>query len=193
MKVLEILLSQPTRDKGISPKAAARIDALKTRMTAYADKICDASTAPAAKEFLKAKLKDDLATLKQAIEENSIVSEAVMKLPLTTEDFELVKEMMSHPIPAGIAPIYIQDIIEDDELNAELYALEESDPGRDVRPLIAEWFRRVMPDQMSRFTGEERTLDQRMGVLSPIHGYDPKMYKGRNEIATNNNAFGRMN
>lgn len=118
------------------------------------------------------------------------LKEAVHKLPLTHDDFEMVKHIMSRPIPAVIAPIFISDVINDDELNDQLLSLEEFDPAMDVRPLIAEWFERVMPDQKYRFTGETREENQKKGLLSPIHGYDPKMYKGTNDPVTGN-AYGR--
>jgi hypothetical protein len=119
----------------------------------------------------------------------NVIAEAVTKLPLTQKDFDAVIEVMKRPIPAAVAPIYIQEIIEDDELNDQLFALEESDPGRDVRPLIADWFKRVMPDQMYRFTGEQVPENQKLGTFSPIHGYDPHMYKGTNDPITGN-AYG---
>lgn len=117
------------------------------------------------------------------------LTEAVTKLPLTHDDFELVKKVMEKPIPATIAPIYIQGIIEDDELNDQLASLEDTDPGLDVRPIIVEWFKRVMPDQMYRFTGDLPDMAQKNGVLSPIHGYDSRMYKGTNDPITGD-AYG---
>lgn len=117
------------------------------------------------------------------------LAEAVTKLPLTHDDFELVKKVMEKPIPATIAPIYIQGIIEDDELNDQLLSLEDTNPGLDVRPIIVEWFKRVMPDQMYRFTGDVPDMAQKNGVLSPIHGYDSKMYKGTNDPITGD-AYG---
>jgi len=117
------------------------------------------------------------------------LTEAVHKLPLTPKDFDLVKHLMERPIPAAVAPIYIMEIIEDDELNDQFRSLEESDPGRDVRPLIVDWFKRVMPDQMHRFGQETANDTLRKGTLSLIHGYDPKMYKGSNEPLTGD-AYG---
>lgn len=119
------------------------------------------------------------------------LTEAVHKLPLTTEDFDLVKDLMSKPIPAAVAPIYIQEIIEDDEFSDQLRSIEDTDPGRDVRLLVVEWFRRVMPDQMYRFSEEERDKSHRDGTLSPIHGYDPRMYRSDNSPITGN-AFGKL-
>lgn len=118
------------------------------------------------------------------------LNEAVHKLPLSHKDFELVKQLMERPIPAAIASIYIHEVIDDDELNDQLHSLEETDPGRDVRPMIAEWFKRVMPDQLHRFTGDHRTENIAQGVLSPIHGYDPQVYSGQNHPVTGN-AYGR--
>lgn len=114
------------------------------------------------------------------------ITEAIHKIPITTKDFDQIKEMMCNPIPAAVAKIFIQDSIVDDELNAELTILEDTDPGRDVRQIIAEWFDRVMPDQMFHFRdGHERSnFQQQKGLLSPIHGYDPKMYKGSNDPIT---------
>ena len=121
---------------------------------------------------------------------NAPLTEAIYKVPLTNEDFDLVKELMERPIPAAIAPIYIQDIIDDDEFNDQIKSIEESEPGYDVRPLIVEWFRRVMPDQMFRFDGDAQTKSQKLGLMSPIHGYDPHMYHGANEPITGD-SYGR--
>lgn len=112
-----------------------------------------------------------------------VLSEAVHKLPLTLKDFELVKTLMDNPIPAAIAPIYIHRIIEDDELNDQIKSIEDTDPGRDIRPLIYEWFVRVMPDQLYRFRDGGDTSRQN-GALSPLHGYDPHMYKGTSDPIT---------
>jgi hypothetical protein len=119
----------------------------------------------------------------------STVNEAVTRIPITNDDFKLVMKVMERPIPAAIAPIYISQIIEDDELNDQLFSLEDSQPGLDVRPIIAEWFNRIMPDQMYRFTGDEQTSAQKNGVLSLIHGYDSHNYKGTNDPITGD-AFG---
>lgn len=163
---------------------------LQRRMDSYVDKILSPETSAAGKEFLKSRLRDDYYELKDLLPHIHKVAEAVNKLPLTDNDFELVKQLMERPIPAAIAPIYISEIIDDDELNSELHILEDTDPARDVRPLIVEWFRRVMPDQMHRFIGSDRSENQRKGILSPIHGYDPKMFRGTNDPITGD-AYGR--
>jgi len=190
MRIVEILLPKGVSDRSLSPQVVRKIDALQARMDHYVDKIMDPKTSVAGKEFLKSRLRDDYYELRKTIPRTHAVAEAVTRLPLSHEDFELVKKVMEKPIPAVIAPIYIQEFIEDDELNDQLLALEASDPGLDVRPLIVEWFKRVMPDQMYRFTGDEQSYKQKMGVLSPIHGYDPHMYKGTNDPITGN-AYGR--
>jgi hypothetical protein len=120
----------------------------------------------------------------------SKINEAVNKLPLTNEDFDLVKQIMSYPIPAAVAPIYLQEIIDDDEFTSMLQEWEETSPAMDVRPHVAEWFKRVMPDQMYRFTHDETTMDQKMGKLSPLHGYEPEQYHSGNDPITGN-ASGR--
>lgn len=121
------------------------------------------------------------------------IMEAVTKLPLTNEDFDLVKTIMQKPIPAIIASIYVSEIIEDDELNDMIASLEETEPDRDIRPLIVDWFRRVMPDQMHRFGQEVAGEQQRQGILSVVHGYDPKMFKAGPDTGTESsgNAYGR--
>jgi len=118
------------------------------------------------------------------------LNEAVHKLPLTEEDFELVKTLMSRPIPAVIAPIYVQEIINDDEFNDMLTEFANMDPGMDIRPHIAEWIKRVMPDQMYRFDHSGATMKQKLAQTSVIHGFDPKMYHGSNDPITGN-AYGR--
>lgn len=122
---------------------------------------------------------------------NKKISEAVHKVPITTEDFDAVKELMNFPIPAAIARIYLQDCIDDDAFNDELEILEDAEPARDVRPLIAEWFDRVMPDQLFHFRDDKKEGDmqQKQGILSPIHGYDPHVYKGTNDPITGD-AYG---
>ena len=118
------------------------------------------------------------------------VMESINRVPLSNEDFDRVKELMTKPIPAAVAPIYIQEVIDDDELHDTFAALSENNPAQDVRPIIAEWFNRVMPDQMYRFRDDQPSYQQKAGLLSPIHGYDPKMYKGSNDPITGN-AYGR--
>ena len=191
MRIVEILLPKGVSDRSLSPQTARKIDALQQRMDSYVDKIMDPKTSLAGREFLKSRLRDDYMDMKSHIGRLHAIAEAVHKLPLSNDDFILVKKIMERPIPAAVAPIYIMEIIDDDELNDQLRSLEESEPGRDVRPLIAEWFNRVMPDQMHRFNGEEISKNQREGLLSPIHGYDPKMYKGTNDPITGD-AFGRL-
>ena len=118
------------------------------------------------------------------------LNEAVHRLPLTDGDFEIVKQVMSHPIPAVIAPIYLQEILDDDEFSAMLQEWEETSPAMDVRPHVVEWFKRVMPDQMHRFLNNEQTMKQKMGLQSVIHGYEPDDYHGASEESSGN-AYGR--
>lgn len=118
------------------------------------------------------------------------LAEAVHRIPLSNEDFDALKEMMCRPIPATIAPIYIENIISDDEFTVQLSALEEQDPGMDVRPFIVEWIDRVMPDQIYRFREEFVVPPRQRGLYSLIHGYDPKEYKSTNDPITGD-AYGR--
>jgi len=192
MRVVEILLPKGVSDRSISPRQAQHIDMLQSRMNSYVDKIMDPHTSTQGREFLKSRLRDDYYELKQAVGQFQTVAEAVHKVPITNKDFDAIKLIMERPIPAAVAMIYIQDCIVDDELNDEIRILEDTDPGRDVRELIAEWVGRVMPDQMYRFDDSkaEGDMQQKQGLLSPIHGYDPHMYKGTNDPITGNNAYG---
>jgi hypothetical protein len=190
MRIIEILLPKNITDKSLSSGEVRRIDALQKRMSMYADKILNPNINSRSRDFLKSKLKDDYDELKTLIPlPPHSLNEAITKLPLSDKDFETVKKIMERPIPAIIAPIYISEIIEDNELNDQLKSLEESDPGKDVRPLIADWFNRVMPDQMYRFGQEVADTNQQKGTLSPIHGYDSHFYKGSDDPITGN-AYG---
>lgn len=189
MRIIEILLPKGISDNSISPQVARKIDALQTRMDSYVDKIMDPRTSNAGKEFLKSKLRDDYLDMKNTLPKIHVVAEAIHKIPLSNEDFEMVKKMMEKPIPAIIAPIYISEFIIDDEFSNLLTELEEIDPGMDVRTHIVEWFERVMPDQLYRFRNNKPNSAQQKGVLSPIHGYDSHQYKGMNDPITGN-AYG---
>ena len=242
MKILEILLPKRINDNSISPRTAAKIDYIQSRMSQYVDKIMDPNTTPKGREFLKSRLRDEyhelkktfgsmhhvaeseneqyevydiktgekvsgpystakrarLASDKKDIEYGAIrysvrpvkkLSEAIQRIPLSDEDFDALKEMMCKPIPATIAPIYIQGLIIDDEFTDQIAALEEKDPGMDVRPFIVEWIDRVMPDQMFRFRDEFKVPAKEKGLYSVVHGYDPQSYKGTNDPITGD-AFG---
>jgi hypothetical protein len=192
MRITELLLPAGIKDKSISLISFKKIDVLQARMDLYVDKICKMASGTA-RDFLKSKLKADYTSLKDIIKKNSIVSESIHKLPLTPEDFDMVKRLMEKPIPAIVASIYVMEIIDDDELNDQFKSLEETDPARDVRPLVVDWLRRVMPDQMYRFSQDDSSENQRKGLLSPIHGYDEHSYNGGPDTGTESsgNAYGR--
>jgi hypothetical protein len=137
------------------------------------------------------KMREESDTIFVMKPETKSVMEAVHKVPLTEEDFDNIKDLMDRPIPAALSSMYLQEVIIDDELNDMLKSIEDTEPNRDIRPLIAEWIHRVMPDQLWRFGIGEQTEKQRHGVLSPIHGYDPHMYKGGNDPISGN-AYGRI-
>ena len=129
-----------------------------------------------------------------SISKKDIISEAVHKLPLTPGDFNLVKQLMKHPIPAIVAPMYVMEIIDDDELNDQFRSLENTYPDRDVRPLIVDWVRRVMPDQMYHFGQEVADENQKKGTFSPLHGDDPHQNKGSSFTGTGSSgdAYGKF-
>lgn len=118
------------------------------------------------------------------------VNEAIHTVPLTTKDFEVLKELMQQPIPVCVASIYLVDLISDDDLNSEFSALELKSPNLDARTLIATWLERTMPDQLHRFNDKDVTFGNKAGDLSPIHGYDTTEYVGSNDPLTGN-AYGR--
>lgn len=181
MKIIEILLPKGASDRSLSPQVVKKLDMIQKRMDSYVDKIMSPNTSSAGKEFLKSRLRDEYLDLKDTIARVHVVAEAIHKCPLTEKDFDLVKKLMEKPIPAVIASIYIHEIIEDDELNDQLKILEDSEPNRDIRPLIAEWFERVMPDQMYRFTDDVPDYNQQKGMTSVIHGFDSKSFRSRND------------
>ena len=194
MRITEILLTKKGADRSLSSRQHQQAEILKQRIDAYADKIINPATPTRDKDFLKSKMKNDLEELKFLVSENNSksVMEAINKLPLSEQDFGLLKELMNKPIPAIMASVYISDIIDDDALNDQLMYLEDTNPSTDIRPILAEWFKQVMPDQLYRFRDSSSTSQQR-GVLSPIHGYDPHQYKGSSFTGTESsgNAYGR--
>jgi hypothetical protein len=193
MKLSEILLPKNISEKGLNTSSIKKIDGLQARMDLYVDKICKLASGTA-KDFLKTKLKADYNALKDIIRKNSIVSEAIHTLPLTHKDFELVKKIMENPIPAAVAQIYIMDLIDDDELNDQLEILENTEPSRDIRPLIVDWFRRVMPDQICRFEKELDPYYNKEGNVSVLHGYDSHSFSKGSYTGTESsgNAYGKF-
>ena len=174
MRIIEILLPKNVSDRSLSKQYIQRIDVLQKRMDKYVDAIMDPKTTTNGREFLKSKLKDDLYDLKgllKPLHKIDTLAEAIHTLPLSDDDFDLVKKMMEKPIPSAVSQIYLRDIIDEDELNNQLEILAATDPGRDVRPLIVAWIKQWMPDQMYKFTNDVADEKQRQGVLSPIHGY----------------------
>lgn len=193
MRVLEILLKPGQyRDTDLSSDRLEKIDFLKQRMASYVDKICDSKISAAGREFLKSKLRDDLEELKTLVPRLDTVAESINRVPLSDKDFEAFKELFDRPIPAAVARIYTEGVIDDDSLSDEFAILEDSDPSRDVRPLIAEWFSRVMPDQMFRLTDDVPSERQKLGLMSPIHGYDNRQFNQSRFGNSSGNAYGRF-
>lgn len=192
MRIIEILLPTSSR-RGQPNNIEKQVDLIQKRMDSYVDKILSPNTSSSGKEFLKSRLRDEYQELKNLFPRINKIAEAVHKLPLSENDFKLLKELFERPIPAIVAPIYISEIINDDELNDELRILGESDPGRDIRHLISEWITRVMPDQLFRFTDElVPTYTQQNGNVSPIHGYTPPTKAGEHtKTGSSGNAYGR--
>ena len=111
-----------------------------------------------------------------SVSKKNIISEAVRKVPITSEDFDIIKKLMDNPIPAIMGIIVVDDLIDDDSFNDEIRSLEDLEPDRDIRPLIMQWIERVMPDQLFRFgTPKELPMMAFKGQISPIHGYNPSM------------------
>ena len=100
----------------------------------------------------------------------TVIKESVNVVPLTDSDFDKIKSIMDSPIPASLATIYLQDVIQDDDLDSIFQSVADKDPIADVRSHVAQWVNRVMPDQMYRFGGDAITPDIKSGIRSPIHG-----------------------
>ncbi len=169
MRVVEILQSKPS---------TTYIDKITTRINGYAEKLLEPGISSAGKELLKRKIQSEIAQLNSILKERYGLTEAIHELPVTDDDFKRLKLVLNHPIPATIAGMYLHNIINDDQLNAEIADLEQRDPGQDVRPLVVAWIKRVMPDQLYRFGQKPQDPTSKRGMLSPIHGYDPGVNKG---------------
>jgi hypothetical protein len=118
------------------------------------------------------------------------INEAVHRVPLSEDDFDRLKEVLNHYIPATLSEIYLGELIQDDELDSQIMEFEKRDPNADIRPLIVEWIDRVMPDQKHRFYPEQK-FQNRQGNMSVVHGYDPGYFRGTNNPITGN-AYGRF-
>lgn len=180
MKVSEIVLPKKLTSDGLRARRQNDIGLLKTRIQVYADKLASPDTSKKYAEFLRDRILSDSKQL-AALAESKKLSEAVHRLPLTEADFDRLKEVMERPIPVVVAHIYLQDLIDDDELTGQFASLENDDPASDARALIADWVKRVMPDQLFRFYGTPR--DSEYGELSPIHGYNQDAYRGTKRTA----------
>lgn len=102
----------------------------------------------------------------------SLLTEAITQVPLTDGDFDQIKQLMCKPVPAIMATIYLQGLIEDSQFSDLMDEVAANDPAADVRQHIADWIKRVMPDQLYRFRGDAQTTRQREGIGSPISGDD---------------------
>lgn len=192
MRVLEILLKKGQyRDTDLSAEKLKQIDFLKKRMADYTDKICSGKLSPAGRDFLITKIKDDLDELKTLVPRVDVVAESVNRVPLSNKDFEVFKELFDRPIPAAVARAYTHSIIDDDSLTDEFAILEETDPNRDIRPLLADWFQRVMPDQLYKITDNYPSEQQKRGVFSPIHGETTASPSRSMFGNSSGNAYGR--
>lgn len=101
----------------------------------------------------------------------SILTEAVHTIPLTEKQFDELKERMSVPIPAELATIALSDLLESDDLSDELFAAAAKNPNHDARPIIANWMKLNMPDEMHRFDGRKDSEYLTYGLYSTLHGY----------------------
>jgi hypothetical protein len=118
------------------------------------------------------------------------IKEAVRRVPLSEDDFDRLKEVLNHYIPATLSEIYLNGLIQDDELDDRINEFEKRDPNLDIRPLIVEWIDRVMPDQKYRFYPDQQ-FHNRRGNMSVVHGYDSGYFRGTNDPITGN-AYGRF-
>jgi hypothetical protein len=177
MKVSEVILPKQAPSDNLHARRQRRIDMLKDRIQTYAERLYAPNTSRRYADFLKSKILSDGKELEKLSEKQTTgLTEAVHRLPLTEADFDNLKTVMSRPVPVIVAHIYLQDLIDDDELSGQLGSLEQTDPAADARDLIADWVKRVMPDQLYRFQDQSRESEN--GEISPVHGYDSCMYRG---------------
>lgn len=193
MRVSELLLKKSELDSGLRDKVTRDRDLISTqqRLNRCLDILLDPSKSNIDREKLIVQIRDDFKKLKELRQTYGKITEAVHKLPITDQDFELLKSLMEHPIPAAVHSVYIGELIDDDELNDELRIIEEKTPSLDIRPIVVEWVKRVMPDQMYRFRPDDDGKIKKDGMFSPIHGYDPHVYRGSSTELTGN-AYGKF-
>ena len=188
MKIGEILLPRNLKDRSLNSGPLSRANLLKKVAQRYSGLLKKATNLND-RSFYSLALKHTLDEIK--VIENTTVTEATHRIPITDKDFDHFRETLSKPIPAAVADIYLQDLIEDDELMAELAILADTEPSRDVRPIAILWFKQTLPDQIERLMQKEYHPNPKTGMLSPIHGLDPHEYKSESNPITGN-AFGKF-
>lgn len=99
------------------------------------------------------------------------INESIHKIPLTMDDFKELKEKFNKHIPAEIAAIILSDVLEADDLSDEFLELAKRNPNHDCRPLIINWLKTNMPNQMHHFTKDPDAEHLVHGIFSPVHGY----------------------
>lgn len=192
MRVFELLLKPKEPDSGLRSKTISSRDLVsaRQRLNRCLDILMDPSRSKREKDILITRIQTDLNKLREFYKSHEKITEAIYKLPLSDGDFELLKSLMSNPIPAAVHSIYVSQVINDDELNEQLSIVEEQTPSKDIRPFLIEWMERVMPDQMYRFRHSEPKTHT-TGELSPIHGYDPHVYRSAS-TEVNGDAYGKF-
>lgn len=173
MKISEILLNE-------------NVDRIKSKLYSYTNQLTSTSLTNESANLLKNKIKRQILLLKEALahsvstQHTRNLSEAINKIPITDDDFKVVIELMQKPIPAAVAIIYFDSIIDDDELNDTFVSLQDTQPNRDVRTVVADWFKRVMPDQMHRLEIDKPEFINKQGDKSVLPGIDPVGFRTTN-------------
>lgn len=99
-----------------------------------------------------------------------IVNEGLRKAPTSDKSVQELKDVFESPLPAAMARAAIYNILDDDDLNDRIDAMESEDPNGDARKLISDWVNLNMP-QLLQTAKEGQMIGNGDGIFSPINGY----------------------
>ena len=99
-----------------------------------------------------------------------VLSEGLRKAPTTSKHIAYLKDIFESPLPAGMARSIIFQILDDDDLNDRIDAMESTDPNSDARELVSEWINLNMPELLQT-AKEGQMVGNGEGYYSPISGY----------------------
>lgn len=104
---------------------------------------------------------------------NKTLVESVHVTPVTDKQFDELKDRLSRPIPAEIANVVLDKILESDDLTDEFRAIAKNKPTYDVRTVVVNWIKTNMPSDMYRFADGSDDPQLKQGTYSTL-GYRPR-------------------